>query len=185
MSALACPLDRLVLERAVSSWRCPSGHSYDVSKDGYVNLLPPGKPSRAKSGDDLDSIHARRRFLADGYYAPLADLVAAMSAALAPATTVDIGCGEGYYTAGLAGDELIGLDLSRAGIRLAARRYKNATFAVANAMALPVANASVDLAVSVFAPVIPASIVASSCAGVRAQAHGAGREARSFRIPEF
>jgi 23S rRNA (guanine745-N1)-methyltransferase len=155
VSALACPIDLLRLTRDGPTWRCTAGHGYDVSKEGYVNLLPPGKPSRQKSGDDLESIHARRRFLDDGNYAALAEALADWSRDLAPATTVDVGCGEGYYTARLAGDELIGLDLSRAGVRLAARRYKNATFAVGNAMALPIADGAVDLAVSVFAPVVP------------------------------
>ena len=157
MPVLACPIDLRALQLTEAVWRCPNGHSYDVSRDGYVNLLPPGKPSRQKSGDDLESIHARRRFLDAGNYGVLARRLASLSAELSGGSgaTVDVGCGEGYYTAGLRGDEVVGLDLSRAGIRLAARRYKDATFAIANALALPIVPASVDLAVSVFAPVVP------------------------------
>ena len=156
MSSLACPIDLAPLARVDTAWRCPSGHAYDVARDGYVNLLPPGRPARTKSGDDLESIHARRRFLDAGHYAVLADHLAVASAAVASSTTetLDVGCGEGYYTARLAG-ATVGVDLSRAGIRLAARRHKSVTFAVANAMALPVVSAGVDLAASVFAPVVP------------------------------
>ncbi len=157
MSVLACPIDLLALERVDGAWRCASGHSYDVARDGYVNLLPPGKPSRQKSGDDLESIHARRRFLDAGHYGALARRLAVLSRELSGGggVTLDVGCGEGSYTAGLSGAEVVGLDLSRAGIRLAARRHKSVSFAIANALALPVVTGAVDLIVSVFAPVVP------------------------------
>jgi len=156
VSLLACPIDLLPLTFSGATYRCAHNHAYDQSRDGYVNLLPPGKPSRLNSGDDLDSIHARRRFLDAGHYAPLAQQVAeAVAAAKPDASVADIGCGEGYYTAQLTGREVVGLDLSRAGIRLAARRHKQATFAIGNAMALPIVPSSVEVAVSVFAPVVP------------------------------
>ncbi len=166
---LACPLDLRALERVGDAWRCADGHSYDVSRDGYVNLLPPGKSSRLKSGDDVDSIHARRRFLDAGNYATLARRLGALSRELSNGTgaTVDVGCGEGYYTSSLSGAEVVGLDLSRSGIRLAARRYKSATFAVANALALPLVTDAVNQLVSVFAPVVPDEF-ARVC---RAEAH--------------
>lgn len=155
-SALGCPLDLQPLERTGATWRCPSGHSYDVARDGYVNLLPPGKPSRHASGDDTESIHARRRFLDAGHYAPLAKRLAHLTRELSNnGSIVDVGCGEGYYTSVLHGRQVIGLDLSRAGVRLAARRYPATTFAVANAFTLPVVSAAVDVVVSVFAPVVP------------------------------
>ncbi|MDP1793837.1 MAG: hypothetical protein Q8K63_06830, partial [Acidimicrobiales bacterium] len=111
MSALACPLDLLALERDDGAWRCPSGHSYDVSKEGYVNLLPPGKPSRKESGDDVESIQARRRFLDAGHYAPLAKRLAHLTGELSDRGTIlDVGCGEGYYTAQLQGGEVVGVD---------------------------------------------------------------------------
>lgn len=146
---LACPLDHEPLQRGPNAWRCPAGHSYDVAREGYVNLLPPGKPSRAKAGDDVEAIHARRRFLDAGHYEPLAAYLAATTTG----AVADIGCGEGYYTSQLRGEAVVGVDLSRAGIRLAARRYKTATFVVGNGAALPLVTGSVEVAVSAFAPV--------------------------------
>jgi 23S rRNA (guanine745-N1)-methyltransferase len=156
VSSLACPIDLSSLDKGDGAWRCPDGHAYDIAREGYVNLLPPGRPARQKAGDDLESIHARRRFLDAGHYAALAEHVAEVSAELSTGEgdTVDVGCGEGYYTARLAG-AVVGLDMSRAGIRLAARRHTSVTFAVANATAMPIVPAAVDVAVSIFAPVVP------------------------------
>jgi 23S rRNA (guanine745-N1)-methyltransferase len=152
---LGCPIDRAPLVRVGPTWKCDAGHSYDVAREGYVNLLPPGKPSRKKAGDDKESIAARRRFLGAGYYAPLAEAVAATVAKHGPATVLDVGCGEGYYTAHLRGSEVVGIDISAPGIRAAARAYPSATFAVGNALGLPVVAGSCDAVVSVFAPVDP------------------------------
>jgi 23S rRNA (guanine745-N1)-methyltransferase len=95
VGVLACPTDLLTLTRQGATWVCPNAHSYDVAREGYVNLLPPGRPSRRSAGDDKDSVAARRRFLNAGYYASLADRVATMVAALAPRAVLDVGCGEG------------------------------------------------------------------------------------------
>ncbi|MFP3457430.1 methyltransferase, partial [Psychrobacter sp. SIMBA_152] len=40
MSALRCPIEQSSLQLVDGSWRCENGHSYDVAKQGYVNLLP-------------------------------------------------------------------------------------------------------------------------------------------------
>lgn len=155
MSALGCPIDLQPLTRVGQSWKCPANHSYDVAREGYVNLLPPGRPSRKKAGDDKDSIDARRRFLGAGHYAPLAETVRAMTTDAQGDEVVDVGCGEGYYTSALDGREVAGIDISTPGIKAAARAYPSCSFAVGNALALPVVTESVDVAVSVFAPVAP------------------------------
>ncbi len=152
---LGCPIDRRALARVGNTFKCEAGHSYDIAREGYVNLLPPGRPSRKKAGDDKDSIAARRRFLDAGYYAPLAEAVAAAVAKHGAATVLDVGCGEGYYTAHLRGTEVVGIDISAPGIKAAARAYPSVTFAVGNALGLPVVDGSCDAAVSVFAPVEP------------------------------
>jgi 23S rRNA (guanine745-N1)-methyltransferase len=72
---------------------------------------------------------------------------------------VDAGCGEGYYSCEMAarGLRVLGVDLSKNGIRHAAKepvgRTNGALFAVAGIFTLPVADASADAVVSLFAPV--------------------------------
>ena len=71
---------------------------------------------------------------------------------------LDIGCGEGYYSAALAeemGAELLGLDISKEAVRYAAGRYKNATWICASAAHLPVKDQSFGLITSLFALTMP------------------------------
>ena len=46
-------------------------------------------------------------------------------------------------------------DISKSAVRAAAKRHREISFAVASAFSVPVADASVDLAVNVFAPLVP------------------------------
>ncbi|MEY2473705.1 MAG: rRNA (guanine745-N1)-methyltransferase [Actinomycetota bacterium] len=152
---LACPLDLQPLTRTERVWRCSGNHSYDEAREGYVNLLPPGRPSRKNAGDDKASVDARRRFLNAGHYEVLAAQLSAITDSLTPDAVLDVGCGEGYYTGWLRAREVAGVDISHAGIRLAARAHPSIAFAIGNAAALPVVTASADVAVSVFAPIDP------------------------------
>jgi len=72
-------------------------------------------------GDNQAMVEARRRFLDGGHYAPLARRLAGLAAERAPQRWLDIGCGEGYYTAQIA-DALphadgYALDISREAIK--------------------------------------------------------------------
>ncbi|MEO7002285.1 MAG: putative RNA methyltransferase, partial [Ktedonobacterales bacterium] len=128
------PLTRETPPAASACYRCPNRHSFDVARQGYVNLL--ARPTRLLA-DTLAMLRARRAFLARGHYAPLAaavnDLVwAGVSSAsqtdpAVPPAVLDVGCGEGYYIGRLAdalahsGDwRCFGLDLARDAARLAA-----------------------------------------------------------------
>ena len=68
---LICPVCGAPLRRADGFLRCASGHTYDLSRSGYANLLPPGKGRNAKTGDERDMIRARASFLRKGFYDPM------------------------------------------------------------------------------------------------------------------
>jgi 23S rRNA (guanine745-N1)-methyltransferase len=53
---------------------CGLGHSFDVAKDGHVNLM--GRGARA-TGDTAEMLAARRRFLNAGHYADASDVASA------------------------------------------------------------------------------------------------------------
>ena len=144
--------------------KCDNSHSFDMAKEGYVNLL-----RKKLSGDTREMLQARRGFLERGFYQPLSDTLNALIALrldrLSPSGNVlDAGCGEGYYLGrlqqSLAGQEpscLLGLDISKDAIRMAAKRYQAASFAVANLKErLVIADQSMHVVFNVFAPRNPA-----------------------------
>ena len=159
-----CPVCGEKLERLEKVWRCNKGHSYDVARSGYVNLLPPNGRHSKVPGDNRLMVAARRRFLDKGHYLLLSEEVCAeAAAALAgrPASpALDVGCGEGYYTSRLfhtlrengVEAELFGVDISKIALDKAARRCGGISFAVASAFHLPVESGSCGLLVNLFAP---------------------------------
>lgn len=157
-AALRCPICGGGLRREEKSLWCDGvrRHCFDLSAEGYVNLAA---ARAAGGGDDAALIAARTAFLTAGHYAPLAARVTELLAQYAPNGLVaDAGCGEGYYTRKMAesGLHMLGFDLSKRGIRTAARAARtqtNCLFAVAGIYTLPVADASLDAVVSLFAPV--------------------------------
>jgi 23S rRNA (guanine745-N1)-methyltransferase len=135
------------------SYRCGAGHCFDVAREGYVNLLPVQQKKSLSPGDTLESLQARRRFLAGGFYQPLRDALVEL---IAPCQTlIDLGCGEGYYSAALAqvAEQVIALDIAKPAIRLAAKTYPSLRCAVVSVAAVPLPDASADVVTSIFAPV--------------------------------
>jgi len=161
---LRCPVCGGAMERQGGSLLCdgPRRHCFDLAKEGYVNLAA---SKAAGGGDDAALIRARTAFLSEGHYRPFADRVCALLQQNAPGGVVlDAGCGEGYYTHRMAesGFYTVGLDLSKNGIRHAAKAAKGqerAFFAVAGIFDLPLAESSVDAVVSLFAPVCEAEFL--------------------------
>ncbi|WP_428311470.1 putative RNA methyltransferase [Hydrocarboniphaga sp.] len=144
--ALVCPLCRLPLERPPKTWRCASGHSFDVAREGYVNLLPVQHKNSLDPGDSAESLAARRDFLGAGHYAPLRQAVLRLLAPLQPDRLLDLGCGEGWYTSAFpqVAAEVVGLDIAKPAIQLAAKRFKAITWLVGSGASLPVADGALD-----------------------------------------
>ena len=155
MADVRCPVCGAALAAARPAWRCPAGHSFDVARQGYVNLLPVQQKLSRQPGDSPAQVRARRAFLAEGHYAPLAARVAALAAAEPAGDVLDAGCGEGYYLsavgAALPAARRWGVDISREAVRLAAGRDKGAQFLVATAAHLPFAGGGFDVVLSLFA----------------------------------
>jgi 23S rRNA (guanine745-N1)-methyltransferase len=172
---LECPVCRRPLDNTGRAWACAAGHSFDAAREGYVNLFPPQHRTRGIEGDTAEMLRARRRFLESGHFRPLRDLLAEKVAAILdrPASAVspqsrhvlEVGCGEGYYVGGIAevlgeahGDvHLLGMDVSKAAARMAAKRYPGATFFVGDLNnRIYLQDGSVDVLLDVFAPRNPA-----------------------------
>ena len=154
---LRCPVCNMPIVPGETVWRCAQGHSFDVARQGYVNLLPVQQKHSLHPGDTPEQVRARRRFLSAGFYAPIA---AAVCELLGSARRVlDVGCGEGYYLRqfGQAHPEAErwGLDISRDAVRLAAGADKAGHYLVATAARLPFADGSFDALMSLFALTVP------------------------------
>ena len=136
---------------------CENNHSFDVSREGYVNLLMSQKSSLKRHGDDKLMVKARRDFLEKGFYGRLRDSLRRTMEKELPenAVIIDVGCGEGYYTSEIAGSgdfRIFGIDISKDALKYASKRLKNGSFAVASAFSLPFSDESADCILSVFSP---------------------------------
>lgn len=135
------------------SFLCSNRHSFDKSRSGYVNLLQPQDRRSRAAGDRPEAVAARRRLFDEGFGEPLLQRLGEL---VQPGVTVlDVGCGEGSYLGGLAAASALnahGVDLSVDAIDLAARRYRQPLFVVANAdRGLPYLDESFDVLFSITA----------------------------------
>ncbi len=160
-----CPACKSPLTRGLKTYTCVNNHTYDVSKEGYVNLLLANQKQSREPGDSKEMINARKSFLNKGYYKPLADKVTSSinrycdKPRPVPLTILDAGCGEGYYTDFISRNiisdnplSVYGLDISREGIKSAAKRNSEIFFAVAGIYNMPVTDQSVNILTNIFAP---------------------------------
>jgi 23S rRNA (guanine745-N1)-methyltransferase len=134
---------------------CPRGHSFDVARSGYINLLQPQERRSKHPGDTLAAIAARRRLHDRGVTQPLLDAIAEIVNASPGDTVLDAGCGEGFYLGTLArqiGFDAHGVDISIPAVDAAARRYPECEWIVANAdRYVPYADRSFSLILSITA----------------------------------
>ena len=140
MKALICPLCALPLSENPQGLACSNRHQFDRAKEGYFNLLPVHYKNSREPGDAKQQLIARREFLTAGYFLPLADALKKIISSDV-GTLLDIGCGEGYFTRLLhehcASADVYGLDISKAGIRLAAKHNKQSlAYVVASSLLL-------------------------------------------------
>ena len=157
-----CPVCGEALQRENSRWFCRNGHSYDIARQGYVNLLMSNRSSSRRHGDDRAMVLARTRFLERGYYECLRAHICALAVENAgeEVCLVDAGCGEGWYTVGVRqalegvgkSCTAVGVDISRAALIQAARRDRELFLAIASVSSLPVPDGTADLLLNIFAP---------------------------------
>ena len=156
---LRCPICNEQLMPVDRQYICPNRHSFDIARQGYVNLLTVQQKHSLNPGDTREQVLSRREFLEAGYYAPIAQALVDTAKELGLSGQIlDVGCGEGYYSARLAdalGSPLTGLDISKEAVRCAAAKYKGKQWLCATAAHIPVEDSSVDLMTSLFALTLP------------------------------
>jgi 23S rRNA (guanine745-N1)-methyltransferase len=154
---LVCPVRdcRLPLVRNGSRLLCERGHSFDVARSGYINLLQPQDRRSNQPGDTVAAVRARRRLHDRGVTGPLLDAIAELLCPSPAEVVLDAGCGDGFYLGSLAhrlGFSAHGVDISVPAIEAAARRYPECEWIVANAdRFVPYANRSFSIVMSITA----------------------------------
>ncbi|RZU01458.1 23S rRNA m(1)G-748 methyltransferase [Kribbella rubisoli] len=155
VTALRCPVCADGLLLADRTARCPRGHSYDLAKQGYLNLLPAA--SNGIEGDSAAMVGARTVFLGTGHYAAIRDALILASELGEEDLVVEVGAGTGYYLAGVLGlgprRRGIALDVSKFAARRAAKVDPRIASVVCDAWhELPLVDGSARLMLNVFAP---------------------------------
>lgn len=166
---LACPKCHHPLRRLESRYACDLNHSYDISKEGYVNLLLQSRDVPSLTGDTKQMLISRRSILDTGHFdflaAHFAEAIVESSAISKPLSILDVGCGEGFYLGYVKSHiekrcendpvalNLYGMDISKEALKLAARRYKDCSFFLGDVhYRVPISDGSLSVVSTIFAP---------------------------------
>ncbi|HFI0234849.1 TPA: putative RNA methyltransferase [Streptococcus suis] len=150
----ACPHCGQALGLDLNSLRCPNRHTFDIAKQGYVNLAPQVKQS---TNYHKSSFENRQAFLEAGYYDHLYEALEGKIAELGLRSVLDIGCGEGFYSRKLAEKmdlNILAFDISKDSILLAARTdsTKSVKWFVGDLTKLPIQDRTIDGILDIFSP---------------------------------
>ncbi len=162
-----CPICSQPLDISGNSYICKSNHTFDIAKEGYVNLYFCSKGAKVDAGDSKQMCLDRRKFLEQGFYKAAADKISnyiheTFKDVTSPKVIIDAGCGEGYYLRTFhenLGNNYcyLGIDLAKEGIKLASKSAKNTSanlsFAVAGIFDLPFIDDCAHVVTSIFAPI--------------------------------
>lgn len=154
---LLCPVRgcRLALQQDGRRMICERGHSFDIARSGYINLLQPQDRRSNQPGDTAAAVAARRRLHDRGVTAPLLEAITALLCPSKNDVVLDAGCGDGFYLGSMAratGFSAHGVDISVPAIEAAARRYPECEWIVANAdRFVPYAGRSFSAVISITA----------------------------------
>ena len=165
---LTCPIcgENLVKFEEHKAYKCCNNHSYDIAKQGYVNLLISNMKRTKNPGDSKEMVLARIDFLRRGFYGKVSDKINEaiyeyFKDADKKINVLDVGCGEGYYLTNLRkyindngiNADFYGMDVSKEAVKYASRSEKECIFAVGNNYHIPAKDNSIDCILSVFSPI--------------------------------
>lgn len=166
-----CPLCHDALHLDGTSLRCANRHTFDIAKQGYVNLSPSAKQSQFYN---KESFANRGHILDAGYYDHIMRAVLEAVDNHCPAphnvdfaglrdeqrpAVLDAGCGEGFYARAVQDAhpeaDVLAFDISKDSIRQAAHEDMGMAvkWFVGNLADLPVHDGTIDCILDVFSPI--------------------------------
>ncbi|TDF96274.1 putative RNA methyltransferase [Paenibacillus piri] len=160
----ACPICSQPMRLQHRSLLCTHGHCFDIAKQGYVNLML----HTPKTKYDKPLFAARRIISRAGYFEPLLAHIctgivntSSQGSGEEPLRLLDAGCGEGSHLTFIQQklrdqawrDVLgIGIDLSREGVRMAAKEAAPAIWCAADLARCPIAEERIDYILNILSP---------------------------------
>ncbi|MFD0697559.1 putative RNA methyltransferase [Paenibacillus sp. GCM10027628] len=157
-----CPLCKKTMQGInFQSLVCSNQHCFDIAKHGYVNLL-----SRGSSTKYDKKIFEYRRLLSNsGLFNPLhvavSKIIMNQHASNELISILDAGCGEGSHLNNIQLEInqknpnallAVGIDISKEGISIAAARYSNAIWCVADIANCPFASKQFKYILNILSP---------------------------------
>ena len=143
---------------------CGQGHCFDIAREGYVNLLLSSQRRSSQAGYAKAMLDGRRALFEQGFFGSLVDAVygaVADNAGAGNSLVLDAGCGEGSVLTevcarGRADVRALcgfGLDISKQGVRCAAKQDAHSLWCVANLRRrLPFQAGTFGLVLNVLSP---------------------------------
>ncbi len=127
---------------------CPSNHSFDIAKQGYVNFMT--KPVQSMYSKQL--FEARHAVISSGLYDPLQQRLAELAVG---ELVLDTGCGEGSHLARIMEKRQgfgVGIDIAKEGILAAAKFHAGLVWCVGDLAKSPYRKGSFDTIFNILSP---------------------------------
>lgn len=152
IEVLQCPLCQGAFELEGRSVRCAARHTFDLARQGYLNLLGGPEPGNA---DTAAMLGARERVHASGLFSEIGSRIAHLLTG--QQRILEVGSGTAYYLRRSLGPDAdrvgIALDVSKAAARHAARSDPRIAAVVADVWRpLPIRADSLHALICAFAP---------------------------------
>ncbi|MFP5112967.1 putative RNA methyltransferase [Bacillaceae bacterium C204] len=161
VAAFRCPHCEGSLKVAdLKSLKCSNNHTFDFAKQGYVNLMT--HPSSSHFNNKL--FEARQKIIMESnLYASLHEKISKvikehMGVSIFPFLILDAGCGEGSHLQRILDKCMngimtgVGLDISKEGIVMAAKKYKDPIWLVGDLAKSPLEDQSFHVILNIFSP---------------------------------
>lgn len=143
---------------------CSNNHCFDLSKQGYINLL--SSPVKMEYGRDM--LEARNIICKSGFFSKMTEEIAGIILRKIQSSDkkdrikiLDVGCGEGSHLAdiikllnkeGISNLSGVGIDISKDGIHIASREYPGIIWCVADLARNPFKDKKFDIILNIFSP---------------------------------
>ena len=130
---------------------CPVNHSFDVAKQGYINLMH--RPATTMYSKEL--FEARQAIIVSGLYDKLQQKIAQLIGTQAP-IILDTGCGEGSHLHRICNMSEnavgVGIDIAKEGIIAAAKNYNEQIWCVGDLANSPYNVGTFDTILNILSP---------------------------------